>query len=41
VFEMRRVKPLGGNRFEVQGSLTIKGRSHDDRQRPFRGGNDI
>jgi polyisoprenoid-binding protein YceI len=29
VFEMRRVKPLGGNRFEVQGSLTIKGRSRD------------
>lgn len=29
VFEARRVKPLGGNRFEVQGSLTIKGRSRD------------
>ncbi len=29
VFEARRVKPLGGNRFEVTGSLTIKGRSKD------------
>lgn len=29
VFEARRIKPLGGNRFEVAGSLTVKGRSRD------------
>lgn len=29
VFEARQVKPLGGNRYEVLGSLMIKGRSRD------------
>lgn len=29
VFAAHRIKPLGGNRFEVTGSLTIKGRSRD------------
>ena len=27
VFEVQRVKPLGNGRYEVQGSLTLKGRS--------------
>lgn len=29
IFEVRRVKPLGNNRFEIAGSLTIKGRSKE------------
>lgn len=29
VFEGRQIKPLGNGHFEIQGSLTIKGRSND------------